>query len=60
MLDALAIGSKDNVVEFAPGLGVTAQIVLDRGPCSYCGVEREPAVAERLQQHLAGSKARFV
>ena len=60
MLDALAIGSKDNVVEFAPGLGVTAQIVLDRRPSSYCGVEREAAVAERLQRRFAGSEARFV
>lgn len=60
MLNALAIGSKDNVVEFAPGLGVTAQIVLDRRPSSYCGVEREPAAAEPLQQRFAASQVRFV
>ena len=28
MLDALAIGTQDRVVEFAPGLGLTARMVL--------------------------------
>lgn len=52
MLDALAIGPMDRVVEFAPGLGVTARMVLRRKPCAYYGVEREPAAAELLRKQL--------
>jgi hypothetical protein len=60
MLNALAIGPQESVVEFAPGLGVTAEITLEQSPSSYCGVEREPAVAESLQRRFAGSVGRFV
>src|ERR1035441_2305924 len=48
MLDALAIGPQDRVVEFAPGLGATARLVLQRHPLAYWCVEREPAAAEYL------------
>lgn len=60
MLDALAIGPTDRVVEFAPGLGITARIVLLRRPSAYWGVEREPAAAEILRQRLAGTSAEIV
>ncbi len=60
MLDALAIGPQDRVVEFAPGLGVTARMVLQRCPQAYWGVEREPAAAEQLRQRFAGASAQIV
>jgi hypothetical protein len=60
MLDALAIRRKDRVVEFAPGLGVTARIVLQQHPLAYWGVEREPAAAEYLRQKLSGYNAEIV
>ncbi len=60
MLDALAINAQDRVVEFAPGLGITAQMVLRRSPSAYWGVEREPAAVEHLRQKLAGSIAEIV
>jgi SAM-dependent methyltransferase len=60
MLDALAIGPQDRVVEFAPGLGVTARMVLQRHPLAYWGVEREPAAVEYLRQQLAGTPAEIV
>jgi SAM-dependent methyltransferase len=60
MLDALAIGPLDRVVEFAPGLGVTARMVLRRKPCAYCGVEREPRAAELLRKQLDASRATVV
>ncbi len=41
LLDGLAIGPADEVVEFAPGLGVTARMILQRGPRCYTGVERD-------------------
>jgi SAM-dependent methyltransferase len=60
MLDALAISPQDRVVEFAPGLGITARMVLQRGPSTYWGVEREPAAAEYLRRQLAGASAQIV
>lgn len=56
MLDALAIGPGDDVVEFAPGLGATAGMVLRRHPDSYCAVERDPAAARLLRRKFADSK----
>jgi len=38
MLDALNIVPTDRVVEFAPGMGVTAQLVLSQSPSSYTTV----------------------
>ena len=43
MLDALDIRASDDVVELAPGLGVTARAALDREPRSYVGIERDEA-----------------
>jgi phospholipid N-methyltransferase len=60
MLDALAINAQDRVVEFAPGLGVTARMVLQKRPSAYWGVEREPAAAEDLRRQLAGIGAQIV
>jgi len=55
MLDALAISPQDRVVEFAPGLGITAKMVLRKHPLAYWGVEREPAAVRQLCRRLAGS-----
>lgn len=60
MLDALEIGPLDHVVEFAPGLGVTARMTLRRKPCAYCGIEREPAAAEQLRRQLDANGATIV
>ena len=60
MVDALAIGPQDRVVEFAPGLGVTARMVLRRNPLEYWGVEREPAAIGQLRRQLAVSTAKIV
>ena len=34
------------VVEFAPGLGLTARLLLDRDPASYTGVDADPEAVE--------------
>lgn len=57
MLDALAIGPKDAVVELAPGLGMTARETLARGPASYIAVERDEAAATSASQWMTGSHA---
>lgn len=56
MLEALAIGPKDEIVEFAPGLGATARLTLARNPASYTAVERDPTAAERIGRYLGRSK----
>ncbi len=60
MLDALAISEHDRVVEFAPGLGITAGIVLRRNPMLYCAVERDPVAAKRLEAQLPRNQVRVV
>lgn len=52
MLDALAISEQDRVVEFAPGMGSTARLVLQRKPLRYHAIERDPAAADRLESQL--------
>jgi hypothetical protein len=60
MLDALGVGAKDDVVEFAPGLGLTAQLTLKRHPASYTAVERDAAAAEIVRSYLKGSRQKCV
>jgi hypothetical protein len=60
MLDALGVAAKDNVVEFAPGLGLTAQLTLKRHPASYTAVERDAAAAEIVRSYLKGSRQKCV
>ncbi len=52
LLDGLAIGEDDEVVEFAPGLGVTARMILDRKPRRYVGVERDPKAMQWTARQL--------
>jgi len=54
MLDALAISTTDDVVEFAPGLGATAHATLERRPRSYIGIERNEDAAKQVRRYLRG------
>ena len=54
MLEALAVGKDDDVVEFAPGLGVTARMTLGNNPRSYTAVERDEAAAGQVRKYLRG------
>ena len=60
MLDALRIRESDDVVEFAPGMGVTARLTLALAPKSYTAVERDEAAADVVGGYLAGDKRRCV
>ncbi|MEJ7872891.1 MAG: methyltransferase domain-containing protein [Rubrobacteraceae bacterium] len=60
MLDGLGIGPSDHVVEFAPGLGSTARLALERCPHSYIGVERDEAAAGVVWSYLNGPRQRCV
>jgi len=52
MLHSLGIRHYDAVVEFAPGLGVTTQLVLNHQPGSYVGIEENEAAANHIGSRL--------
>lgn len=52
LLNNLQINASDKVVEFAPGLGITARMILERQPATYTGVDRETPVIDRLRRNL--------
>lgn len=52
MLEALAVRSEDDVVEFAPGMGATARLLLGRAPRNYTAVERDEAAAAQMTKWL--------
>ena len=60
LLSDLAVTENDDVVEFAPGLGITARITLAHQPKSYIAVEREPAAAATVATYLVGSNQRCI
>jgi len=53
LVETLDIGSTDRVVEFAPGMGRTAELVLQRQPRHYTAVERDADAARIVQRWLA-------
>ncbi len=54
LLKQMKITSSDDVVEFAPGLGLTAEMILQNRPASYTAVERDAPAAQRLRSLLDG------
>lgn len=58
LLDALAITPSDSVVEFAPGLGVTARLALNQHPAAYTAIERDERAALNLRRLFKGQHQR--
>lgn len=52
MLNSLKINSTDAVVEFAPGMGATAQLTLQQNPASYIAIERDENAANMVRKYL--------
>ena len=55
MLDQLNITKDDHVVEFAPGLGVTARLTLQHDP-HYTAIEQNEDAANKVRSYLTGSR----
>lgn len=55
MLNALDICTSDDVVELAPGVGVTARATLERRPRSYIGIEPSEDAARHVRWYLRGN-----
>jgi SAM-dependent methyltransferase len=60
VLDRLGIGADDDVVELAPGLGVTATRILSMAPASYTGIERDPTGAAAVRALLRDDRDRCI
>jgi SAM-dependent methyltransferase len=60
LLAELAISPDDDVVEFAPGLGVTARLALACHPRSYTAIERDRDAAATVQGYLKRTHERCV
>lgn len=60
LLHDLGIGRTDDVVEVAPGLGVTTRRVLASDPATYTGVDRDPDAAGLVGHLLTGANRRIV
>ncbi|PCH75918.1 MAG: SAM-dependent methyltransferase [Flavobacteriaceae bacterium] len=54
LINGLDISSTDAVVEFAPGLGFTADIVLKKTPKTYTGIELNEAATAILRKKING------
>jgi phospholipid N-methyltransferase len=55
MLEMLNINTTDEVVEFAPGTGDTAKIVLSYKPARYTAIERDQDLVKFVSSYLDGS-----
>lgn len=60
MLKALRISPQDNVVEFAPGMGITAQLALQASPASYTAVERDEVAARTVRSYLKADNQKCI
>ncbi len=60
MIDNLNITPDDDVIEFAPGLGITAEITCKKMPKSYTGIDMNQEVAEIVRKRVKYDKARVV
>jgi SAM-dependent methyltransferase len=58
MLAALDISSADDVVEFAPGLGATAKLTLQRAPATFIAIEQDEAASRHVGSLLEGPRQR--
>ena len=55
MLEMLNINTTDEVVEFAPGTGDTAKIVLSYQPARYTAIEQDQDLVKFVSSYLDGS-----
>ena len=60
MINKLGITTSDEVVEFAPGLGFTANIALNHRPKTYTGVELDKKAAAILQKKINGQGRKII
>ncbi len=60
LVNGLNISNEDNLVEFAPGMGYTASLLLEKKPKGYTGVELNEEAADRLQKKIHSNGYKIV
>lgn len=60
MINNLKISSTDDVVEFAPGLGITAALTCSKNPKSYTAVDINAEAAEIVRKRLNNEHVKVV
>ncbi|MBW7936015.1 MAG: methyltransferase domain-containing protein [Flavobacteriales bacterium] len=60
LIENLDITNKDNVIEFAPGLGFTAAMAIAKNPHSYTGVDADVQAVVLLNNKIKGDHIRFI
>ncbi|MCO6495540.1 MAG: methyltransferase domain-containing protein [Bacteroidetes bacterium] len=60
LVNGLDIKHEDDIVEFAPGLGFTASLALERNPHTYIGVDADEDAIKLLKQKIKGNNIRFI
>lgn len=54
MLEGLNITAVDHVIEFAPGMGFTARLCLEKMPRTYTAIEQNEQAAQIVRRYLYG------
>lgn len=60
LIQNLKITAKDDIVEFAPGLGFTAVIALRYNPKTYTGIELNEEAANALRKTINGKDRKII
>ncbi|MCK9481664.1 MAG: class I SAM-dependent methyltransferase [Bacteroidia bacterium] len=60
LVSGLDVNHKDDIVEFAPGLGYTASLTLAKLPHSYVGVDADEDAVRLLKQKIKGNNIQFI
>lgn len=60
LIAAMEVTSEDAVVEFAPGLGKSAVLLIEKNPKSYTGIDIDQAAIEKLNHKLGKSNVKFM
>jgi ubiquinone/menaquinone biosynthesis C-methylase UbiE len=60
LINSLRIQRTDDVVEFAPGLGYTASVALQKQPKTYTGVELNESAASLLRGIINGEDRKII
>jgi len=60
LMERMAIGPADDVVEFAPGLGLTAAMACAKKPNSYTGVDNNKQASELARKNIRYDRMRLI
>jgi SAM-dependent methyltransferase len=60
LIEALHINQKDDLVEFAPGLGFTASMALEKHPGTYTGIDANEDAVKHLRKTISGQNHKII